>query len=39
MWHNVVGCMVGYGVVVGVRWVIRKCRGKDGIADKHPLNL
>lgn len=28
VWHNVVGCMVGYGVYVGVRWFVKRVAEK-----------
>lgn len=28
VWHNVVGCMVGYGVYRGVRWLVKRLAKK-----------
>ena len=31
VFHNVLGCMIGWGVYVGVRWMIRKIKMHDQV--------
>lgn len=37
VFHNVLGCAIGYGVYVLVAWVVMRIRGKSGMDKSHSL--